>query len=104
MTLKELARLIAAGEAPIVEVHAVEHTIYVPYVRVDDQLIPFKAASGKTLRFPSRHASMRALKGEGLAAAQFVHKSAYDEMIGVASSTSNAEFRELVDLRSIGDY
>jgi len=55
----------------------------------------------KPLRFPSRHAACQALKATGLATVQFVHRTAYDEMIGLESSASRGEMRELIDLRDI---
>ena len=101
MTLKEISRLVAAGQAPAVEIHSVDPMLYVLFARRDDALDPIADARGKSLIFRSRFAARRALSRTGLAEAAFVHRSSYGEMIGMEDRPN--ELREIVDLRNLQD-
>ncbi len=106
MTLNDLKRRIAAsgdatGEgAPVVEVHGVDLALYLLYCREGDFMVPITKGS-RALRFQSRYAALKALKNIGLRRADFVHTSAYDEMIGLDSTDSRAELRETINLDHI---
>jgi hypothetical protein len=103
MTLKELTRLIQAGEAPSIEVHSFDPSTYLLFARRGEaELEPIRAGSGKTLQFPSRHRALVALAGTGLDFAEFVHRSVYSEMIGMDDSGLDAtELRETVRLAKL---
>ncbi len=98
MRLTDLSDAIAAGQAPIVELHGVDPMIYVAFARSADGLAPLKDDEERVLKYPSRHAACTALRETGLASVQFVHRSAYDEMIGLSSVDGGAELRELLTL------
>jgi len=101
MTLDEVSRSVSEGSALEVEVRSVELAIYVPYLVEGAQRLPITDKQGKALLYPSRYAALRALKHTGLAHADVVHISAYDEMIGVPSTPGQNEMRERVLLGSL---
>ena len=98
MRLKDLASAITAGKTPIIELHAVDPIIYVAFARDEDILAPLKDEDQQVLKFPSRTAACAALRETGLASVQFVHRCAYDEMIGLSSVEGGAELRQLLTL------
>lgn len=99
MTLDELGRAAATGMPPEVEIHALDPMLYVVFLADADGRHPLQDAVGKVKQFPSRYAATACLQRTGLARATFVHRTAYDEMIGVPSATGSAEFREVIDLQ-----
>ena len=116
ITLESIASEVAASRTPVIEIHSVDPAIYLVFLvdsgeatrslaagSAQSALVPVVGRKGQPLRFPSRYAACLALKKTGLAAAQFVHRSAYDEMIGLASSPSHGEMREFIDLARIAE-
>ena len=83
MTLEELRRRLAAGNAPEAEIISVEGMVYV--VRLDAEHM-LTDGDAKSLRFPSAHAASKALGHLGLSNAWLVHHSPYDEMVGRADA------------------
>ncbi len=98
MRLQDLTAAIDAGQTPIIELHAVDPIIYVAFARNEDTLAPLKGDDEQVLKFPSRHAACAALRETGLASVQFVHRCAYDEMIGLTPAEGGAELRQLLTL------
>ena len=98
-TLNELTRLAAAGAALPVEVHAVDPMIYVLFLRRGEHLDPMQDGRGTSLQYRSRHAALKALREAGLAEVDFVHRSAYGEMIGVEGTSSDTELRQTIRLQ-----
>jgi hypothetical protein len=81
-----------------VELHAVDLTIYLVFSAQGDSLLPVVGKNGERLRFPSRAAAQLALKEAGLTRLDFVHHSAYGEMVGLDYATGTTELRQTVDL------
>ena len=102
MTLNELKRAVAADPqlVPLVEVHSVDLALYVAYCRHGERMTPVTSGA-RALRFKSRYAAFKALKGVGLTEVEFVHRCAYDEMIGMPSADNGAEMRETINLQHI---
>ncbi len=83
MTLTQLRRNLASGQAPEAEVISVEGMIYL--VRIDaEHMLTASEEDSAPLRFPSAYAAGRALQQAGLGVAWLVHHSPYDEMVGRA--------------------
>ncbi len=102
MKLSAINPLVRAGQPPQLEVHAIDPMIYLVFRRSGDDLVPVTDERGKTLRFPSRHRALCTLAETGLAQTEFVHRSAYTEMIGIAQDNWPAyELRETVKLRNL---
>ena len=87
---------LAAGEH--IEVHAVDPMIYVVFRRMGEQLEPVVDEKGTTLAFRSRYAALTALREAGVDELDFVHRSAYGEMVGIDDQSGSNEFRERVKL------
>ncbi|MEM7078317.1 MAG: DUF6482 family protein [Pseudomonadota bacterium] len=99
MNLNRIAKLIAAGEIPLLELHAVDPMIYVVFCKEGEQLRPLHDTAGDVLKFRSRFAALQALREAGVAGVQFVHNSPYDEMIGLPSARGpGAAMREFIEL------
>ncbi len=95
MTLKEVRKLLRAGGHINIELHAVDLAIYQVFQRFSDRLTPVTDKGG-SLRFPSRYAALKALAELGLDEVEFVHRSAYGEMIGTESPFGETEMRQRV--------
>lgn len=95
MRLDDLA---AAGDELALEVHAVDPVIYLIYRVAGEQLIPLVDEQGATLRFPSRHAAVQALREAGVREVDFVHTSAYGEMVGLDYAEGPNELRQHIKL------
>lgn len=98
MDLEALSALLSNGFEPQVEVHAVDPSIYLIYCRIGKQLEPLQTADGNFLKYPSRSAATQQLRKAGLRRADFVHRSAYEEMIGSEQNTEPTEHRETLVL------
>ena len=99
MTLTELQALIRANNCPSLEVHGVDASIYLVFVRDREHLRPL-TERGANLSFRSRYAALKAMADVGISQVDFVHRSAYGEMIGVENSHGDTELRQTVDLQS----
>ena len=97
MTLQEIRNLVAAGGHVSIEVHAVDLAIYQVFQRFSGRLIPVTDRK-KSVRFPSRYAALKALAELGLDEVEFVHRSAYGEMIGTESPFGETELRQRVGI------
>ena len=98
MTLSELSSLIAAGHNPSVEVHSFEPSLYLLFVRSGDSLQPVKDSRGESLKYFSRSKALKPLREIGLPSAEFVHQSAFGEMIGLSGDSSQTELRQTIHL------
>ena len=85
----------------MIEVHAVEH-MYIPFTREGESLKPLVNQKDQTLTYKSRHQAFSALAKVGLETVDFVHRSAYVEMVG-ASEETDTEMRQTIVLRNLGD-
>jgi hypothetical protein len=98
MMLNELKDLVAQNTAPTLEVHGVDPSIYLIYRCAANTRAPIKDGRGNNLTFRSRSKAFDALRDIGVKRADFVHKSAFDEMVGVGDGTPT-EHREKVNLQ-----
>ena len=96
MTPEQIKSLIRAGDHIDLEVHAVDVAIYQVFAHSDEQLTPVLNSSGQSLTFPSRYAALQALAELGVDSVEFVHRSAYGEMIGMETSEDQSEMRQPV--------
>ena len=95
MLFTELKDLISRNTAPDLEVHGVDPSIYLIFSCKADTRAPIKDSRGNNLTFRSRSKAFDALREIGVKRADFVHKSAFDEMVGVGEGTPT-EHRETV--------
>ena len=95
MTLKEIETLMKAGGHVAIEVHAVDLSIYQIFQAFSGRLIPV-TSKGKNALFRSRFSALKALADLGLDEVDFVHRSAYGEMIGIESPFNQTELRQRV--------
>ena len=100
MDLQALSQMLSRGSQPQVEVHAVDPSIYLIFCCQDDERAPLKAANGDNLIFRSRNRAFDALRDIGVKQADFVHKSAFDEMVGVGDGIPT-EHRETIILQDL---
>ena len=98
MQLNELKQLMRNQKSLTVEVHSIDTSIYLIFCCQDDEQAPLKAANGDNLIFRSRKTAFNALRDIGVKQADFVHKSAFDEMVGVGDGTPT-EHRETIILQ-----
>ena len=98
MTLQEIETLMRSGGDVQLEVHGVDAAIYLVFQRFGERLTPVSDA-GKRLRYTSRYAALKAMADAGVPAVDFVHRSAYGEMIGAETPHDANEMRQTVDLR-----
>ena len=85
---------LALGEAVELELHGFEQQIYVVFERVGETLTPFKDDGDEVLKYPSLSAAKMAFSKAGLAAFEFVHTSAYVEMIGLPDDHRDTQLRQ----------
>lgn len=97
MRLSDLKNSVAQGISPEIEVHGVDPSIYLIFSCESSRRIPVVDQGGSTLKFRSRSSAFEALKDIGIRRADFVHKSAFDEMVGVGNGIPT-EHRESVNL------
>lgn len=100
MRLNELKQLIGNQKSLTIEVRSIDPSIYLIFCCRDDERAPLKAANGDNLIFRSRKRAFDALRDIGVKQADFVHKSAFDEMIGVGDSVPT-EHRETIFLQDL---
>jgi len=99
MLLNELQDLVSKDSAPDIEVHGVDPSIYLIFSCEAGSRTPIKDLGGSNLTFRSRSNALNALRDIGVKRADFVHKSAFDEMVGVGDGTPT-EHRESITLQS----
>ena len=99
MTLKEIETLMRSGGSVQLEVHAVDAAIYLVFQRFGERLTPVSNGNSR-LRYTSRYAALKAMADAGVPEVDFVHKSAYGEMIGLETPHDATEMRQTVDLRT----
>lgn len=80
-----------------IEVHALAPSLYVVFRVAGEHREPLADSAGSG-RFPSRAAALDHLRDAGVDEVDVVHFSAYGEMVGVAGSARDTEFRETVRL------
>ena len=102
MTFDQLRTLVSSGseDVPVAEVHAIDPMIYLIYLIVADERQPLEDGRGRAVRFRSRYAAQTLLQDAGLRQATFIHRSAYDEMIGIAGNSQPSELRETVSFHA----
>ena len=98
MDLQAISQMLSRGLQPHVEVHAVDPSIYLIYCKIGEQLKPLLRRDGSILKYRSRSAATRDLREAGLKNVEFVHRSAFEEMIGVAENAQPTEHRERIKL------
>ena len=101
MNLGQLQTALTRGAAPTIEIHAVEH-MYIAFAREGETLRPLVNQQDKTLTYKSRHQALSAMAKVGLESVEFVHRSAYVEMVGSHEET-NTEMRQTIVLRNFED-
>ena len=102
MTLKEIENLTRAGAHIAIEVHAVDPSIYQIFQRFSSRLVPVTGRDGNA-RFTSRFSAMKALADLGLEEVDFVHRSAYGEMIGTETPFDATELRQKISIAHLRD-
>ena len=100
MQLTELKQLIRADEPLLVEIHSIDPNIYLIFCCVGENRVPIKAPKGDNLIFRSRRKAFDALRDVNIQRADFVHRSAFDEMVGVGDGTPT-EHRESITLKAL---
>ncbi len=100
MLLKEIKQSLGREKPLAFEVHSIDPCIYLIFCCHDDERTPLKAANGDNLIFRSRNRAFDALREIGVKQADFVHKSAFDEMVGVGDGSST-EHRETIVLQDV---
>lgn len=99
MDLVELKARIADDTAPGIEVHGIDPSIYLIFGCDADLRAPIKNKDGTNLSFRSRSRAFDALRDVGVTHVDFVHRSAFDEMVGIGDGTPT-EHRESIKLSS----
>jgi len=99
MQLNEIKALVTRDTNLDMEVHGIDPSIYLIFYRRDGERTPIKDRDGKNLTFRSRSKAFDALRDAGVQRADFVHRSAFDEMVGVGDGTPT-EHREQINLSS----
>ena len=100
MLLTELKQLIRADEPLLTEVHSIDPNIYLIFCCAGENRAPIKAPNGDNLIFRSRRKAFDALRDVNIQRADFVHRSAFDEMVGVGDGTPT-EHRESITLKAL---
>lgn len=102
MTLRELKSLRIAGGHATIELHAVDARIYQVFQRFGARLDPL-TDNGAPVRYPSRYSACKALADLGLNELEFVHRSAYGEMIGMETPFDRTEMRQRIGISHLRD-
>ena len=97
----DLSAAVDAGFRPALEVHGVDPSTYLVFQRDGDALNPILDERGRTLTFRSRSAAFDSLRAVGISQADFVHRTAFEEMIGVGAKGVKTEHRETVRLNQL---
>lgn len=103
MNLKMLKKRLVSSRDIVIELHAIEQIMYIPFVRNGEKLRPLVDDRGESIRYPSRHRALVELAELGLEKVDFVHRSSYGEMVGAGEGPQMTEFRETLDLRRYQD-
>ena len=98
VNIEKVKSLVEQGQAPAVEVHSIDPNIYLIYYKDGEDIRPVLDKQGKTLRCKSRTSAFLLLRETGICVTDFVHQTAYDEMIGFAHSGQKTELRETIEL------
>jgi|TARA_B110000971_G_C19998054_1_gene495328 hypothetical protein len=98
MNLEKIKSLVEKGQAPAIEVHSIDPNIYLIYYKDGEDIRPVLDKHDKTLRCKSRTSAFLLLGETGISTTDFVHQTAYDEMIGFAHSGQKTELRETIEL------
>ena len=93
-------RITELTTADYLEVHAVDPMIYLVFHCIGRDLQPVVDERGEKLQFRSRYAALTALRDAGVFEVEFVHKSAYGEMVGIEDNSGSNELRERVRLQT----
>ena len=89
-------RLETENSQPEIEIHSVDLSIYIAYLREQECLTPL-ADDKHITRFPSQYAVQRKLAECGIKQATLIHRSAYSEMVGLAAEGASAtELRQVI--------
>ena len=100
MTLAELSQDIALGRMPRIEVRSFEPSLYLIFHVDGEARVPLCDPSGRPLRYTSRLKAFEPLIDAGLKQVEFVHESAYCEMIGTDQGTpADSRFSQIMQLR-----
>ena len=100
MQLTELKQLIRSDESLVIEVHSIDPSIYLIFCCAGENRAPIKAPNGDNLMFRSRSKAFDALRDVDIQRADFVHRSAFDEKVGVGDGTPT-EHRESITLKAL---
>ena len=100
MQLTDLKKLVKADEPLVIEVHSIDPSIYLIFCCTGNNCAPIKAPNGDNLMFRSRSKAFDALREVDIQRADFVHRSAFDEMVGVGDG-SPTEHRESITLKAL---
>ena len=97
MQLNEINAPVTRDTNLDMEVHGIDPSIYLIFYCRDGERTPVKDRDGKNLTFRSRSRAFNALRDAGVHRTDFVHRSAFDEMVGVGDGTPT-EHREQINL------
>ncbi len=98
MNLEKIKILVETGHPPAIEVHSIDPNIYLIFYKEEQSIRPVVDKNCKTLKCKSRTSAFLLLKETGLEETDFVHQTAYEEMIGFAQSGQKTELRETIKL------
>jgi|TARA_B110000967_G_C18834553_1_gene535916 hypothetical protein len=98
VNIEKIKSLAEKNQAPAIEVHSIDPNIYLIFYKDGDGIRPVLDKSNKTLRCKSRTSAFLLLRESGIVETDFVHQTAYEEMIGFAQSGQKNELRETIKL------
>ena len=98
MNLENIKSLVERYQAPAIEVHSIDPNIYLIFYRVGEDIKPILDKKNKTLKCKSRSTAFLLLREAGILETDFVHQTAYEEMIGFEHSGRKTELRETIKL------
>ena len=100
MQIKQLAPQLALDATAIVELHAIDPIVYVLYLSNSLGRQPVKDKKGKTIIYRSQNAARKDLIDNSVTTFDFVHMTAYDEIVGMPEWGARQEQRRTVKLES----
>ncbi len=100
MQIKQLAPQLALDPTAIVELHAIDPIVYVLYLSNSLGRQPVRDKKGKTIIYRSQNAARKELIENGVTTFDFVHMTAYDEIVGMPEWGARQEQRRTVNLES----
>ena len=95
MQIKQLVPQLALDATAIVELHAIDPIVYVLYLSNSLGRQPVKDKKGKTIIYRSQSAARKELLDNGVKTFDFVHKTAYDEIVGMPDWGERQEQRHV---------